>query len=189
MAALAGLLVTTQAKADPDLNYNLSFALTNGGTFTGTVDFSSNFQSITSLSGIMTGYQDGTLGYDKSDPTGTDVFSATSNGLYTNIGGTKDITVVLEDTPWSVPIMVFGHKIGSIPEENVITLAFNVNNPPDITLATSGLLGTLTEIAGTTGPTEQVHLDPTPEPGTLLLLGSGLVGLAGIVRRKIGMRA
>jgi hypothetical protein len=29
----------------------------------------------------------------------------------------------------------------------------------------------------------------TPEPGTMLLFGSGLLGLAGAVRRKLGMSA
>jgi hypothetical protein len=29
----------------------------------------------------------------------------------------------------------------------------------------------------------------TPEPGTMLLFGSGLAALAGMVRRKIGQRA
>jgi PEP-CTERM motif len=27
----------------------------------------------------------------------------------------------------------------------------------------------------------------TPEPGTLILMGSGLLGLAGVIRRKLGM--
>jgi hypothetical protein len=31
-----------------------------------------------------------------------------------------------------------------------------------------------------------IRTDPVPEPGTLVLLGSGLLGLGGLVRRKLG---
>ena len=32
-------------------------------------------------------------------------------------------------------------------------------------------------------------ITPTPEPGSIILLGSGLLGLAGVVRRKLGIGA
>jgi len=38
---------------------------------------------------------------------------------------------------------------------------------------------------GTYGIQGQTNLDPLPEPGSLLLLGTGILGLAGVVRRKV----
>ena len=29
------------------------------------------------------------------------------------------------------------------------------------------------------------NVSPTPEPGTLVMLGSGLLGMAGLIRRKV----
>lgn len=43
---------------------------------------------------------------------------------------------------------------------------------------------TLNGGSGTNGSLDMV-LEPVPEPGTLALFGSGLIGIAGVVRRKI----
>jgi len=32
-----------------------------------------------------------------------------------------------------------------------------------------------------------IHLEPVPEPGTLALFGSGLIGMAGVLRRKFNL--
>jgi hypothetical protein len=69
-------------------------------------------------------------------------------------------------------------------ESEYLTLAGSAKNS-----AFSGLLlytpiaGTQTWAAGGT-PQEFIGYSPVPEPGSLLLLGTGLVGLAGAMRRK-----
>jgi len=47
-------------------------------------------------------------------------------------------------------------------------------------LAKRGIGGAFDVLGGGTG---------TPEPGTLVLLGSGLLGLGGMVRRRLGARS
>lgn len=171
LIVLAGLAFAVSAKADT-LAYNVDLTFANGATFTGVVDFNTRLNAVTSLTGTLYGYQDGTLGFHKG--SGPDVLHLVFGGV--DLFGTVD-GVVAGDTPW--------RKHG-IPEENLLTLDFDVQNPNDITLID---IPYLTGLGCAKGNITSDTISPTPEPGSILLLGTGLAGLALLLRRKMALRA
>jgi hypothetical protein len=67
---------------------------------------------------------------------------------------------------------------------DALTTSFNTFNGPPVTNDGATLAG-----GDITIQTNKPFIVATPEPGTFLLLGSGLLGLAGILRLKLSQRS
>jgi hypothetical protein len=71
------------------------------------------------------------------------------------------------------------------------TSTFSITNPnTGIVNFTSSIPGSgsaFFSLEGTPGTLSVVTLSTVPEPGTLMLFGSGLLGLAAVIRRKVGL--
>jgi hypothetical protein len=177
-SVLSSLAFVPLAKADNVDNVYLTFA--SGATFTGTVDFSNDYSQVNGVNGILTGYQPGITGYQGSgsDPINW-VWTPIDN--YVSAGHGDVYANWLLDGPqpsgWS----------------NFIGFEYDYTNAPTLTTANFPLIdSSLFEIDDSdtlTGGSINFAYSTTPEPGTMLLLGSGMVGLAGMLRRKIGLRA
>lgn len=176
---LAGFFITNLAKATTVKD--IYFSLDNGGSFSGALTFSNpSLTDLIGVSGTLTDYQFGTKGYTGtgSDPINTVLIS----GLALPAGEEYEVTDGNN-----------GHPL----RENTVTFFLDLSDLSDVTIVTGTVLGiprTGADVAlDAIDPRQQGQtneLDGTaafsPEPSSFVLLGSGLLGLAGLVRRKMG---
>jgi len=119
------------------------------------------------------------------------VFTATSgSGLYNLTPMTLTPTSVGGATGFNFDNVVFFPPVGGY-HVDYLGLVFDVTGLGYVNLcATIGCIGSnegytnLTSFAGNTS-VEATFSSPTPEPSTLLMMGSGLVGLAGWARKRL----
>jgi len=183
--AVAGLVATPLARADAVYSVNLTFD--NGAKFVGLIDFSNTLHSVTGVDGTLYGYANGSTTYEGKGYS--DTFDTVSKGG-TYLLGTLD-GVTFEDAGWQVTTGI-GRFKHTVTDYNSIILDFDVTNPSGMTLIFPNLTGVDRPdlLSGDFSALDKgdSHITLTPEPGSFLLLGTGLLGLAGIVRRKIGHR-
>ena len=167
--AAGSVAAVPAARADNTDDVNLTFA--SGATFTGTVDFANDSSSITRVNGILTGYEYGISGY-------TGVGSDSINWVWglcgncSGLSGAQFGNLLMDGIP-------FGDGFGDY--SNFIAFTYDYTNAPSLVLDTAGNIGVDVDfqdflVSGS--------VTPTPEPGPILLLGSGLLGMAVLVRRK-----
>ncbi len=155
----------------PTETLNETFA--SGATFTGTLTFLSDYSNLTAVTGTLSG-----------GPYGTDsinwIWDPTINfasGFGPQYGG----NFLMDGT-------TCGNQCGSYT--NFITITWDFSAAPNLTLQSPG--GLLAAEGGNNvnyaDPLVSGTFSPSvPEPGTLVMFGSGVIGLAGLLRRKFNV--
>ncbi|MGH9515215.1 MAG: PEP-CTERM sorting domain-containing protein [Terriglobales bacterium] len=170
LLALLALALPTFALADSITDYEgLGTSGAGTATMTGTVTSGGSLAITTALTGVNGVATTGTISWTTGSLTG-------SGSSFTYTGGTLTITSGVQTlfsgtfstlTPGTVTVTPVSILISGV-------LA-NGGGTETITLQKSGAFTVSADIGVVT----------TPEPGTLGLIGTGLIGLAGLARRKL----
>lgn len=122
-----------------------------------------------------------------STPFGSDIFSGTLTGVTNTFLGTNQYGYDLYQASYSTNVVVPHGGLGYLTLSNACTtsgcdtnpIAWDENSGPST--AYDSTLGTIPSEAFTLIGTS----DSTPEPSSLVLFGSGILGLAGVLRRRL----
>lgn len=163
------VMLALPAFADQTQYVDMTFQ--NGATFVGTINFADDFQSVTGVNGILSGYQYGVTDYVGS---GSDTMSWIwyPGNNFAPVGTTfgtflMDGTGYTDYTHW----ISFTYDYSAAPQLTFASVGYgNVVDYQNPAVSTSLLSGQISAV---------------PEPSSLLLLGSGLAAAAGVLRRKL----
>lgn len=117
---------------------------------------------------------------DAGGPVVQPGFGAFTNGIDCAMGNTNNKNGCAGSNPW-VGLLQFDVFRAS----GLLITDFVGNGQSTPIFFSSDILSGTTGLTGAVAA--QGNASTTPEPGTLVLLGSGILGLAGIVRRKINL--
>jgi len=175
--ALLGLAMATPARADNVDNVTLNFQ--SGAQFVGTVDFANDYSYVIGVSGMLSGYQVGTTGYQGSGSDSIDWVWGPIGTNYSPGNGDVFATWLLDGTPsnW-FNFIGFEYDYTNAPVLITANNPFVDNSSFEIDDSDALVSGTIYYAYSTSA---------TPEPGTWLLIGSGMLGLLGLARKRIGV--
>jgi hypothetical protein len=168
--ALLALALPTLALADSITDFE-GFGTSGAGTatITGTVSSGSSLDITTALTGVNGVATSGTISWNTGALTG-------SGSSFTYTGGTLTIM--------SGPTTLFSGTFSSSTPGTVTVTPVSVLISG--VLANGGGTETITIMkSGAFTVSADIGVVTTPEPGTLGLIGTGLIGLAGLARRKL----
>jgi hypothetical protein len=170
--AVAGTVSAATAKADPVEYVQLTFA--SGAHFSGDVTFAPGYTSVEGVTGTLTGYQYGTNGFIGSGSETID-WAWYPGANYAS--GNDIFGAFLVDGPPG------DYTYGAPGYTNWIAFTYDYSGAPSLVFSGAGYGNEIDY----NDPLVSGSITATPEPNTLLLLASGLVGLAFTMRRKIGL--
>ena len=155
--------------------------------------FASAFAFADTLSMVLTSSGAGTFTYDVSNPGGAD-FTMASASL-TGLSGVTGATFV-PGSDWDFLCnglfacsLSFTSSSVTFTSTNILYRGFTtvgsfvVDSPAPLGTVDYGIQSSFGNFSGTVGG----PVAPIPEPSSLLMLGSGVLGLAVVIRRKLSV--